>query len=115
MLIWAAFIVAGFLCAPLLRWPGFVITTVLVAILYWLVVGVQTPTAFSYAVNFVLIAIAMQIGYVVGLLVTAKIAHFRHNVADLGKRHSAARVKKGPDEPGSIRPRIGTGSAPRGE
>ena len=115
MLIWAAFIIAGFLCAPLLRWPGFVITAFLVTILYWIVVGLPAPTTLSYAINFVLILIAMQIGYVFGLLVTAKFMQHRHNVADFGKRHTPARLKKGSEEAGTMPTRIESGSIRRGE
>jgi len=115
MLIWAAFIIAGFLCAPLLRWPGFVITTILVIILYWALVGLPEPTTASYAISFVLITIAMQAGYVAGLLATAKIMQFRRNVADLGKRHTVARMTNLPDDAGTIHTRIETPSPRRGD
>jgi hypothetical protein len=117
MLIWAAFIVAGFLCAPLLRWQGFVITTFLVIILYWSIVGLPVPTIASYAISFVLIVLAMQIGYIAGLLATAGIGQLRHDAADSGSLRPAMRVKKASDEPGAAPTRIETGpaSSPRAE
>ncbi|MDQ0391451.1 hypothetical protein [Labrys monachus] len=115
MLIWAAFLTAGFLCAPLLRWPGFVITTFLVIVLYWVIVGLPSPWVLSYAISFMLITIAMQSGYIVGLLATAKLIQTRDNVAVFRKRHTIARLAKPSEESGPVARRIEQGPVQRGE